>query len=56
MFNEMVKETLPFEQVINPMKLETVTTFYMFCRTEYFANSYFLYKIKEWNNCKSGNL
>ena len=36
-----------FQQFMNPIKLQAVTNFYW---TEYFANSFFLYTIKEWNN------
>ena len=43
-----------FQQLINPIKLETVSNFDIclltFCRSEYFANSFFPYTIKEWNN------
>ena len=43
---------ITFQQLINSIKLETMTDFYveMSSRTGCFANSYFSHTIKEWNN------
>ena len=40
-----------FQQLINPIKLESSDEFlHMSCRIQYFANSFFWYKRKEWSN------
>lgn len=47
-----------FQQLLNPNKLEAVANLYLSFRTEYFANSYYIFTVKELNNlrpefCKS---
>ena len=41
-----------FQQLLNPNKLEAVTNFYLSFRTEYFANSYYIYTVKELKNLR----
>lgn len=40
-----------YVSIVNSIKLETLINFYnFFCRTEYFANSFFPDTVKGWNN------
>ena len=41
-----------FQQLLNPNKLEAVTNLYLSFRTEYFANSYYIYTVKELKNLR----
>ena len=41
-----------FQQLLNPNKLEAVTNLYLSFRTEYFANSCYIYTVKELKNLR----